>query len=70
MGALGDAWERLKKDAETIKKTGFKTNAAAAEERVKANREQHGTQLQEDMKLSPEERAAKVRKGFLKRIGE
>lgn len=70
MGALGDAWERLKKDAETIKNTGFKTSSAAADERIKANREQHGSQLSEDMKLSPQERAAKVRKGFLKRVGE
>lgn len=57
-------WDKL---SERVQE-GFMPAAARAEKAVKEKREMYGNQLDEDMKLSPEERAAKIRKGFLKRV--
>jgi len=63
-----DFWDNLKQQA----LDGFKPAAARAEENIaKRRKEQNGeSQLEKDMRESPEERAKRFRQGFLKRVGQ
>jgi len=49
-------------------KAGFEPASARADAQVRQNRATYGDKLQEDMKQSPEERAKKLREGFMKKF--
>lgn len=65
---MGDAWDRLKKDWELIKKKGFNTAEASADISIEEKKKDPTfVDKSEDFtKLSPMERAVLVRKGLLK----
>lgn len=65
---MGEAWDRLKKDWDLIKKKGFNTAEASADVAIQEKRkdpefEDKSSELSE---MSPMERALKFKKGFLK----
>jgi hypothetical protein len=49
-------------------KEGFMPADARADAQVRQNRAQYGNQLEKDMKESPEERAKKLREGFMRKF--
>lgn len=55
--------ENLREDWKQIKRRGFNTGEASTQIND-PNRDTSNSQLKEDMKLSPMERALKVKKGF------
>jgi len=51
-------------------KDGFKPMSSRADEQVRDARMEYGNKLSQDMQDTPEERARKLREGFMKRIGK
>ena len=49
-------------------KEGFAPASSRADAQVSENRAQYGNKLEEDMKQSPEERAKKLREGFMRKF--
>lgn len=63
---MADFWD----DVKTRVKEGFLPASARADKNIERTKKETGDQLAEDMKLSPEERAQKLRRGFMKRVEE
>lgn len=63
MGDDQGVWDRLKDDWQQVKRRGFNTGEAATQIND-PNKDTSNSQFKQDMKLSPMERALKVKKGF------
>ncbi len=65
---MGNEIKGRTKSGWDVFKEGFMPASARADANVRQNRADYGNKLQEDMKESAEDRAKKLREGFLKKF--
>ena len=65
---MGDEIKSSGKSGWDVFKEGFMPASARADAQVRKNRADYGNKLEEDMKQTPEERAKKLREGFMRKF--